>query len=33
MGVIHPKVLENIKWDYPTSLIEIDLEPLFKDFK
>jgi phenylalanyl-tRNA synthetase beta subunit len=33
MGVLHPQVLENLKWDYPASLIEIDLEPLFRDFK
>jgi hypothetical protein len=33
MGVVHPMVLENYKWDYPASLIELDLEPLYKDFK
>jgi phenylalanyl-tRNA synthetase beta chain len=33
MGVLHPVILENLKWDYPTSLIEINLEPLFRDFK
>jgi hypothetical protein len=33
MGVVHPIVLENYKWDYPASLIELDLEPLYKDFK
>ncbi len=24
MGVVHPIVLENYKWDYPASLIELD---------
>lgn len=31
-GVIHPQVLLNFEWPFPTSILEINLEPLIKAF-
>lgn len=31
-GVIHPQVLLNFEWPFPTSVLEINLEPLIKAF-
>lgn len=31
-GVIHPQVLLNFEWPFPTSVLEINLEPLIKGF-
>jgi len=33
MGIVHPKVGANYEWKYPISLVELNLEPLFKDFE
>jgi phenylalanyl-tRNA synthetase beta subunit len=33
MGVLHPIVLQNFDWQYPTSAIEINIEQLIQDFK
>ncbi|EGR27777.1 phenylalanyl-tRNA synthetase beta chain, putative [Ichthyophthirius multifiliis] len=32
LGVLHPLVLQNYQWKYPVSVVEINLEPLFKEF-
>jgi phenylalanyl-tRNA synthetase beta chain len=33
MGVVDPVVLEKFNWEFPVSMIEIDLEDVFQDFK
>jgi phenylalanyl-tRNA synthetase beta chain len=30
-GIVHPKVLKNFEWPYPTSFIEIDIEHLINE--
>lgn len=31
-GVVHPQVLLNFEWPFPTSMIEVNLEPLIEGF-
>ena len=31
-GVIHPQVLLNFEWAFPTSIIELNLQPLINGF-
>ena len=31
-GVVHPQVLLNFEWPFPTSMLEISLEPLIEGF-
>lgn len=31
-GVIHPQVLLNFEWPFPTSMLELNLEPLIEAF-
>jgi len=31
-GVIHPQVLLNFEWPFPTSVLELNVEPLVKAF-
>lgn len=31
-GILHPNVLDNFKWDYPSSLLELKVEPLIDFF-
>jgi phenylalanyl-tRNA synthetase beta subunit len=30
---VHPQVLEKLGWEFPVSVIEFDLQELFRDFK
>ena len=32
MGIVHPNVLKQFDWPYPTSLLEINVEPLMEEF-
>jgi phenylalanyl-tRNA synthetase beta chain len=32
MGVIHPEVLERYNWNYPVTLLEINVQILLNDF-